>query len=116
MLKVGILVSVILLAVVLAYFAWQRIEHSKAIPIGEILSDLREYDGKMVHIEGEVSNTMNLVYKWFELSDESGSIIVVTERGLPTIGTTVSVDGTVNELFNLGGISKTVILEMPERE
>ncbi|MEZ5338599.1 MAG: hypothetical protein R3F46_10065 [bacterium] len=112
----GILVVAVLGAGALGYVAYQRIAGSRPVPIGEILADLRSYDGTVVHVEGEVTSTMNLVVKWFEISDGTGSITVVTERGLPTVGTTVAVDGQVNELFNLGGISKTVLMEMPERQ
>lgn len=114
-LMLGILVAAIILASGLGYYAWRQIQESKPVPIGDILSDLRTYDGQLVHVKGEVTNTMNLVVKWFELDDGTGTITVVTERGLPTKGTTVEVDGQVDELFNLGGISKTVILELPER-
>ena len=113
---VEVLVIAILAGLVLGFMAWKRIQDSKPIPIGDILGDLRTYDGQVVHVEGEVTSTMNLVVKWFDVSDGTGTISVVTERGLPTKGTTVKVDGQVNELFNLGGISKTVIMEMPEQQ
>jgi len=115
-LMIGLLVLVVLVAGALGFMAWQRIERNRPVPIGEILGDLRTYDGQLVHVAGEVTGSTNLLYKWFELTDASGTITIVTERGLPTVGQTVSVDGTVSELFNLGGISKTVIMEMPERE
>ena len=115
-LMIGLLTLAVIAAGVLGYLAWERIDASRPVPIGDILADLRSYDGNVVHVEGEVVSTMNLVVKWFELNDGTGSITVVTERGLPTIGETVTVDGKVDELFKLGGISKTVIMELPERE
>ncbi len=115
-LMMGLLVVAILVAGGLGIYAWRQIEEAKAIPVADILADLRTYDGRMVHVKGKVTSTMNLMVKWFELDDGTATITVVTERGLPTIGEEVEVDGQVDELFNLGGISKTVIMELPERE
>jgi len=108
-----IVLIVIVVAAALAYFAWRTIQPT-ATPINEILSDLRTYDGQLVTVRGKVSSTVNLIFKAFELTDETGTITVVTQRGLPQPGDTVTVQGQVNELFNFNGINKTVILEPAE--
>jgi hypothetical protein len=114
-LAVGItVVVVIVVAVALAYFAWRVMEPAPT-PIGEILADLRTYDGKMVTVEGRVGSRISILgFKSFDVTDETGTITIVTERGVPQGEETVRVDGTVYEVFSIGPVSKTVIVETPE--
>ncbi len=115
-LVLGAVVLLIALAGLIAWFAIKGLK-PRATPIGDILADLRSYDGKVVTIEGEASSPMNLLLlKYYEVSDDSGSIMVVTERGLPAVGEEVRVDGVVHEVFNLGGVNYTVIMEPASRE
>jgi hypothetical protein len=80
--------------------------------IGDVLADLRQYDGLEVTFEGEVSGSLNLLgYKAYNLNDGTGSITVVTERGLPDNGDRLKVTGIVHEVFSIGGINYTVLYE-----
>lgn len=113
-LAVGIIVVVIVVAAALAYFAWCVIEPAPT-PIGEILADLRTYDGQVVTVEGRVGSRISILgFKSFDLTDDSGTITIVTERGIPGGDETVRVNGTVYEVFSIGPVSKTVIVETPE--
>ncbi len=111
-LVVGIIVVVVIVVGgILAYVAWQAIE-ARPTPIGDILADMRTYDGQPVTVRGEVASVLNILgLKAFDLDDGSGTIKVVTQRGLPQQGETVTVSGVVNEMFNVGGMNMTVILE-----
>src|SRR5438105_14535111 len=52
------------------------------IQIKAILTDLRQYDGMTVTVQGTAKNAANLGgMKWYYLEDPSASIMVVTERG-----------------------------------
>jgi hypothetical protein len=80
--------------------------------IGDILKDVRAYDGKTVTIAGEVTESANLmIVKYYEVEDGSGKIVVVTERAVPEKGERVRVTGQVNQAFALGDKSVAVILE-----
>ena len=107
----GLVIVGLAAAGLIIYFGL-RATSPRATPIGEILADLRRYDGQIVTVEGMASAPLNLmVLKSYEVTDETGSIMVVTERGLPQDGSEVAVEGVVHEVFNLGGINYTVILE-----
>jgi hypothetical protein len=82
------------------------------VSIASVLRDLRTYDGTSVTVQGTVKETFNFAgVKWYQLEDPTGSIPVVTQRGLPAVGHYMLVTGIVNEVFNLGGINYTVLLE-----
>ena len=109
-----IVVLVVAIAVALTYAALRLVSPAPT-PIGDVLADLRTYDGQTVTVQGEVTSTLNVVLvKAFDLSDDTGTIKVVTERGLPQIGETLTVTGEVCEVFNVGGVNMTVLLEFPE--
>ena len=87
----------------------------RPIPIADVLGDLRTYDGTTVTVQGVVSTPMNLLgMKYFTLTDDTGEIIVVTEHGLPHEGKDVRVIGQVNQMFEIAGVSMTVIFELKE--
>ncbi len=80
--------------------------------IGDILADSRGYDGRTVTIKGKVEESMNiLVLKAFSLNDGTGSILVVTDRGVPSKGKKVRVKGVVNRAFSIGSQSVVVLQE-----
>jgi len=81
-------------------------------PIGKILADPRAYAGKTVTVSGEVTRIFSLVFiKYFRLRDETGEIIIVTDRPLPKVGTKIKVKGTVQEAFSIGDQQLIVIAE-----
>lgn len=81
-------------------------------PIGKILADPRAYAGKTVTVSGEVTQIFSLVFiKYFRLKDETGEIVIVTDKPLPKVGTKISVKGTVQEAFSIGDQQLIVIVE-----
>jgi hypothetical protein len=107
---VGLLVIVVLAGV--GVFFVLHTAKPKPVPIGTVQGDLRTYDGQVVTVEGRVTETVNLLgFKTYQLKDDTGEIMVVTERGLPNKGDDVTVTGIVNQMFDIGGVNMTVIQE-----
>jgi hypothetical protein len=103
--------AVLFLAIALGVAAYMKLT-PHPLSIGSVLKDLRTYDGTSVTVQGTVKEVNNIVgMKWYDLEDPTGSIRVVTQRGLPTQGDYMQVTGIVNEVFNFGGINYTVLLE-----
>ena len=81
-------------------------------PIGKILADPRAYAGKTVTVSGEVTQIFSLVFiKYFRMRDETGEIVIVTDKPLPKVGTKIRVKGTVEEAFSIGDQQLIVIVE-----
>ncbi|MBN2081185.1 OB-fold nucleic acid binding domain-containing protein [bacterium] len=109
-----VVIVLIIVAAGLAWLAWRTIEPPPT-PIGTVLNDLRTYDGQGVTVAGTVENPLNLLgLKTYDLTDDSGTIRVVTERGLPKAGDEIHVTGMVSEVFNVAGVNMTVIMETAE--
>lgn len=82
------------------------------VPIGKIKDNPREYSGKIVTIEGEVSKVFSFfVVKYFFLKDNTGEITIISDKPLPKVGTKLKVKGTVEEAFSLGDQQLLVVLE-----
>lgn len=82
--------------------------------IGSITANPGAFDGRTVTVAGQVTGRVNLaLVKFFRLRDESGEIIVVTQRPLPREGAKVRVKGTVKQAFALGDLRAVVIVEAP---
>ncbi len=82
------------------------------VPIREVANNPREYAGEAVTLEGDVSAVYSLVvFKYFELSDGTGTIGVVSNKPLPRKGEHVRVTGRLEEAFSLGDFSMTVLIE-----
>lgn len=111
---IGVIVLVLALAGGGGFYAWQSLQ-KKPLTIAEVTGGIREYDGKTVTVKGTVSRSVNVLgLKTFEISDGTASIRVVTERGLPSEGSEVTVTGVVNQAFKLGPAEIIVILEPAE--
>lgn len=81
-------------------------------PIGEIAQNPRAFDGKTVTIKGKVTEAFSLfVIKYFSLKDETGQMIVVTNKPLPKRGTSLTVEGMVREAFSIGDRQLLVLIE-----
>ncbi len=88
-----------------------------ATPIGKILENPRDYDGKPVTISGKVTEVFSLVViKYFIVQDKTGEIAVITKRPLPAEGTKITVKGTVQEAFSIGDKQLIVIVEAEEKQ
>jgi len=82
------------------------------VPIKKLLENPRDYDNRTVTIEGQVEEVYSLlVVKYFSVRDNTGVIIVVTERILPKKGEKIKVKGRVADAFSIGDKSLTVFKE-----
>jgi len=81
-------------------------------PIGSILKNPRDYEGKIVKVSGVVTENMNIfIIKGFKIKDKTGEIFVITDRILPKEGTEATVQGYVKEGFSIGSEQFIVIME-----
>jgi hypothetical protein len=85
-----------------------------ATKIGDILKSPGAYEGKEVTVAGKVTSAHNLVVvKYYQVSDGTGEIAVVTENALPKEGENVRAKGKVSQAFAIGSSRLIVILEQP---
>jgi len=64
--------------------------------IAAISNHPRDYVGKVVTVKGNVSEVFSLaIVNYFKISDETGSIIVYTEKPLPVKGEHLIITGEV---------------------
>ena len=83
-----------------------------SVPVKKLLENPRDYESKTVYIEGEVSEVFSLlVVKYFTVRDNTGEIIVITERILPKKGEKLKVKGRIVEAFSIGDKTLTVFKE-----
>lgn len=85
---------------------------SPATDIGSIVDNPRNYAERTVTVSGDVQDTFGLgAFKYYTLSDGSGSIRVMTERPLPKKGEHIRVTGKVQEAFTFGTQTSVVLVE-----
>lgn len=89
-----------------------KIDEWRSIPVNDILSNPREFEGKNIKISGIVGDPVTLIFvKMYVLGDKTGSIYVITDRILPRKGDKITVNGTVDELLDIGNQKITVFRE-----
>ena len=72
------------------------------VKIGDIQQHPRDYVGKEVTVEGEVSDIFSLMFiNYFELKDDTGAIYVITAKPLPSKGEKLKIKAVV-QYFALG--------------
>lgn len=91
---------VAIIPVVFLFLACERISEPvkklTATKIKDILDHPREYENKEVAIYGTVTDAVSLlVFKYFEIEDDTGKIKVMTSRMLPQKGEKLQVKGTL---------------------
>lgn len=107
----------ILIAVFSGGGAWYYFTQVHHTPIGKILKNPREYDGKTITIAGEVTDrTSLLIVKYFRVKDKTGEIVVLTDRSLPPAGSKVRVKGHMKEAFAIGDKQMLVFVEGEEEK
>jgi hypothetical protein len=85
---------------------------AQTVAIKEIVERPRDYAGKEVTIEGEVTDAFSLLaIKYFTVSDGSGKIAVFSDKPLPRRGDKIKVTGKVEEAFSLGTETLTILVE-----
>ncbi len=81
--------------------------------IKNILDNPRDYEGKTIFVSGAVTDVFSLfIVKSFALRDQTGEIIVITERILPKKGASIKVKGKVIEAFSFGDKTITAMMEV----
>lgn len=69
---------------------------SRETSIADIHKNLREYTNHGVTVSGTVTDVFDLeVITYFILSDKTGQIPVITKSKMPTLGSQVTISGTV---------------------
>jgi len=82
-------------------------------PIGQLLDNPSQYDGKTVRIEGEVKGSAGgLGLGAYEVRDKTGTLTVVSEKGgTPRTGAKIGVKGKFDALLTFGARSLAVLRE-----
>ena len=84
--------------------------------ISRINADPGRYLNKEVGITGTVRDSYGVLGAGaYELEDETGSIWVITKRGVPSRGSKIGAKGHVRTGFSFGGKSFGTILEESDR-
>jgi hypothetical protein len=107
---IAIMIAVIVIGGGVWYY-FSKIHHAE---IEKILSSPGTYSGKVVTIEGEVTDrtAFFIVVKFFKLRDKTGEIIVVTKRKtLPEVKSKVRAKGKVDQTFSIGDQKLVVFVE-----
>ncbi len=112
MLKRGIVVLVIIL-ILIGIGAWYYLSRVHVSEIESILSNPKAYEGKVVFIEGEVTDRTSFfgAIKFYKVRDKTGEIIVVTRKTLPELKSTIRVKGKIDQAFPVGDLKLVAFLE-----
>ena len=117
MLKKGIIVLIIIL-ILIGIGAWYYLSQVHISQIGSLLSNPKAYTGKVVTIEGEVTDRTSFFgeIKFYKVRDKTGEIIVVTRRTLPELKSILRVKGKIDQAFPIGDLKLVVFLEESPEE
>ncbi len=110
--KKGIVVLVIIL-ILIGLGAWYYFTRVHLSQIQSILSHPKAYEGKVVTIEGEVTDRTSFfgVIKFYKVKDKTGEIIVVTKKTLPELKSILRVKGKIDQAFPIGDLKLLVLSE-----
>ena len=101
-----------LLGLILCTLIISACDRIMSTPIGDILQAPREYVGKEVTISGNVMEKFSFVIiKYFVIQDETGGIIVITDKPMPAKGEKLMVKGIFNDAFSIGDQELFVLVE-----
>jgi len=71
--------------------------------INHVLADPQRYVNREVKVHGEVAQSYSVLgHGAYKLRDETGTLWVISHRGVPREGARVEVKGTVRDTFDLG--------------
>ncbi len=106
----AILVAIVIIIGGGIWYYSTSIQHAQ---IEKVLSNPRAYEGKVITIEGEVTDRTAFfsALKFFKVKDKTGEITVVTKRTLPALKETVRISGRVDEVFAVGDLKIVVLVE-----
>jgi len=79
--------------------------------VNRILADPSRYRDREVHVSGSVVDSYSIGNRGaYRIGDDSGTLWVVSDRGVPRKGAHVTVTGTIREGFNLAGLTDRINL------
>jgi hypothetical protein len=107
-------IIILLIIIALSGGAWFYFSQTRNTGIEKLLNNPTEYTGKVVTIEGEVTDRSGFFnnIKFYKIKDKSGEIIVTTKsRNLPGIKSSAIVKGRIDDAFPLGDQKLTVLVE-----
>ena len=79
--------------------------------VNRILADPSRYRDREVHVSGSVVDSYSIGNRGaYRIGDDSGTLWVVSDRGVPRKGARVTVQGTIREGLNLGSIGDRISL------
>ena len=112
MLRKGTIFSIIILILIGIGF-WYYFSRVRVSQIESILSNPKAYEGKVVTIEGEVTDRTLFfgAIKFYKVRDKTGEIIVVTKKTLPELKSILRVKGKIDKAFPIGDLKFVVFLE-----
>ena len=91
-----------------------------ATKINSVMADPSRYRDREVTVSGVVNESFSLAGRGaYQIEDRTGSLWVISERGVPHRGARVEVKGVIREAFNIGRLGDrlpTNGLVMLERE
>jgi hypothetical protein len=83
-----------------------------ATSVNKVLADPSQYRNREVTLSGDVLDSYSFGTRGaYRISDHTGELWVVSDKGVPRKGARVKVTGTIKEGFNLGGLGDR--LKMP---
>lgn len=97
---------------------WLGTGCARSTPIGTLVSEGVEWDGRTVRVTGEVGEALGLLgFGAYAVRDGTGTITVVSRTGgAPATGTRVTVEGTFRVAATVGPRTVTVIQESRRTE
>ncbi len=112
MLRKGTIFSIIIL-ILIGIGLWYYFSRVRVSQIESILSNPKAYEGKVVMIEGEVTDRTPFfgIIKFYKVRDKTGEIIVVTKKTLPELKSILRVKGKIDKAFPIGDLKLVVFLE-----
>jgi len=94
-------------AAVVAAFLGLALTGCATKSINDILADPSRYANKDVTVKGEVTQSVSVLgHGSYKIEDGSGSLWVVSTKGVPRKGARVQVTGKIRDVADLGSVLK----------
>ncbi|MFN0202468.1 MAG: hypothetical protein ACKVTZ_13165 [Bacteroidia bacterium] len=85
--------------------------NGKVITVAEMQDNTREFEGKNVTVEGEVTNSGSMIVGGYTIDDGTGKIWVVTTKAVPNKGIRMKVSGVLSQVAKIGKNAKLTLTE-----
>lgn len=93
----------------------EEVGNGRPIPITDLKQHIRDYQGKIVTIEGEVASSGSVVLGGYRVNDGTAIALVLTTKGVPNKGEHIKVRGVVNQLAKVGATTEITITEKADK-